>query len=434
MILLLLFGKHLMYSRPNPGGGMSFYYYYDAITWVAGAVALASLTWFVVSRVLRARRLRRPRRPQHRKLPKRTMRAKRELSSVFLQPGFSRTIHALGIGMLANGQHCIQVFINDANEEMWVGARGAPLPTNYRGVPVVPIEMPMASFLSAVSAGTLNETAPLVPYPRGIRDAQEVIIGGISGANTHLEGQSGTIGYFCTRKSRLTRRKEIHLLSNSHVFADLRKGKVDESDIIMQPSPGEAASNRPIGALVNFSALKFETKDPNHVDAAIAKLWSPQPHKPVIPQIGAIKGHVRTQDLELGEVARKFGRTTGYTEGRVFSVNLDIWIRYDRTGQSAFFQDQILIEPSLPRFAKFVSKGDSGSLVVDGEQRALGLIFAGMAELPETVKTQNKAAGPKVEQSTVNQVAAKPQRIESYGVANPISEVLDRLKIDLLVE
>lgn len=435
LLLLVIFEKHLMYSRPNPGGGMSYYYYYDAVTWVMGALAAAGLTWFVVQRFLRARRLRRPRRPQQRKLPKRTIRAKRELSSVFLQPGFSRKIHAIGVGMLANGQHCIQVFLNDANEEMWVGAKAAPLPTSYRGVPIVAIEMPVASFLAGVSERTPNETAPLVPYPHGIRDAQEVIIGGISGANTNLEGQSGTIGYFCTRKSKLTRRKEIHLLSNSHVFADLRKGKVDESDIIMQPSPGEAASNRPIGALVNFSALKFETgvKDPNHVDAAIAKLWSPQPHKPVIPLIGAVKGHVRTQDLELGEVARKFGRTTGYTEGRVFSVQLDIWIRYDRTGQSAFFQNQILIEPSLPRFAKFVAKGDSGSLVVDGEQRALGLIFAGMAELPESLAGPNQPVAPKVDQSKVNQSAVKPQRIESYGVANPINEVLDRMKIDLLV-
>jgi hypothetical protein len=28
---------------------------------------------------------------------------------------------------------------------------------------------------------------------------------------------------------------------------------------------------------------------------------------------------------------------------------------------------------------------------------------------------------------------AKPERIEGYGVANPISEVLERLKIELLV-
>ncbi len=430
---LLLLERHLIWSRVNPNGGTTSYYYYDAITWIVAALAVAWLTWFLLRRFLHTRALRRRPRRTRPKLPKRILRAKRELSSVFLQPGFSRKIHAVGIGMLGARQYCVQVFLNDANEELWVGANRAALPASYRGVPIVQIQMPMAGFLSAEPARSdraFGEVAPLIPYPGGIREPQEIIIGGISGANTNLEGQSGTIGYFCTRKSKLTRRKEIHLLSNSHVFADLRRGTVEASDLIMQPSPGEPSSNRPIGALVNFSALKFDAgiKDPNYVDAAIAKLWSPQPHKPVIPMIGAVKGYVMKQNVEPGEVARKFGRTTGYTEGRVFSINLDIWIRYERTGQSAFFQNQFLIEPSLPRFAKFAAKGDSGALVVDAEQRALGLVFAGMAELPESVTTPNQIAAPKVAQ-----LAVKPERIESYGVANPISEVLERLKIDLLV-
>jgi hypothetical protein len=33
----------------------------------------------------------------------------------------------------------------------------------------------------------------------------------------------------------------------------------------------------------------------------------------------------------------------------------------------------------------------------------------------------------------VDPATTKPERIESYGVANPISEVLERLKIELLV-
>ena len=248
-------------------------------------------------------------------------------------------IHAVGIGMLRGGdQYCIQVFINDADEELWAGAGAATLPDSYRGVPVSMIEMPAAIFLS--DAG-LSSFEARDQYPNGIREHQEVIIGGISGAHANLTGQSGTIGYFCTRKSKWPRRKEIHLLSNSHVFADLRKAKVDDGDLIMQPSPGEPASNRPIGALVNFSALKFDSdiKEPNHIDAAIARLWSPHQHKPVIPLIGAVKGYVVKKEIEIGEAARKFGRTTGYTEGRVFSIYLDIWISYDRTGQSAFFQN-----------------------------------------------------------------------------------------------
>ena len=428
-MLLFALEKHLMWFHQNADGGTSYYYYYDAITWIVGALALAWLIWFLVRRYRRARALRRPSQRTHFKLPKRIIRIKSDLSSRYLRPGFSGNIHAVGIGRLAGGNdYCIQVFVSDANEEIWLGAGVAALPNRYRGVPIVPIEMPMAGFLSDPAPGKAVASAP---YPNGIREHQEVIIGGISGANTNLTGQSGTIGYFCTRKSKLRRRKEIHLLSNSHVFADLRKAKVDDTDLIMQPSPGEPANNRPIATLVNFSALKFETgiKDPNYIDAAIAKLWEPQPHNPVIPLIGAVKGYVMKQEIEVGEAVRKFGRTTGYTEGRIFSIYLDIWIRYDRTGQSAFFQNQFLIEPALPGYAKFVAKGDSGSLVVDEKQHAIGLIFGGMAELPESLASlaNTDAAGRVVVRTD------KLQRIESYGVANPISEVLDRLKIDLLI-
>ena len=131
------------------------------------------------------------------------------------------------------------------------------------------------------------------------------------------------------------------------------------------------------------------------------------------------------KDIKIGEPARKFGRTTGYTEGRIFSIYLDLWVRYDRTRQSAFFQNQLLIEPTSPAFEKFVAKGDSGSLLVDGEQHAIGLIFGGMSEAPETMQTPSRP--------DATQAADKPQKISGYGVANPISDVLERLKIELLV-
>jgi hypothetical protein len=427
-MILFLLERHQIFSRPDGRGGTITYYYYDQVTWIVGALALAWLTWFLIRNYRRAQALKRqPRQTNYRQL-QRIVKIKHELSSRYLRPGFSNSIHALGIGKVAGGDdYCIQVFVNDANEELAVGSGARTLDQSYRGVPLMLIEMPMAGFLSDAPG-----SAPFIPsrYPNGIREHQEVIIGGISGANTNLTGQSGTIGYFCTRKSKLPRRKEVHLLSNSHVFADLRKAKVDEGDLIMQPSPGEPANNRPIGTLVNFSALKFGTIDePNHIDAAIAKLWGAHQHKPLIPLIGAVTGYVPKKDIQIGEGVRKFGRTTGYTEGHIFSICLDIWIRYDRTGQSAFFQNQLLIAPALPTFTKFVYKGDSGSLLVDAKQHAVGLIFGGMAEVPESLKGSNKLKPG----TPTNTVRDKPQRVESYGVANPISEVLDRLKIDLVV-
>jgi hypothetical protein len=418
MLLFILKG-HLVWTSPD---GTAQYYYYDETTWVVGTLALAWLTWFLVSRYLRGRALRRPtrRRADHNSF-KRVARIKSELSSQYLVPGFSTTIHAVGIGRLeGSDNYCIQVFLSDPNQEIWAGAGAATLPANFRGVPVIPIELPQAGFLVNTEVSSL---ATASQYPNGIRERQEMIVGGISGANMNLSGQSGTIGYFCTRRTRLRRRKEIHLLSNSHVFADLRKIAVDAGDLIMQPSPGEPGSNRPIATLVNFSVLQFDDlKNPNHVDAAIAKLWDTQHHQSLIPLIGAVKGYVEKKDVEIGEAARKFGRTTGYTEGRIFSISLDIWIRYDRTGQSAFFQDQFLIEPASPQFTKFVAKGDSGSLLVDAEQRALGLIFAGVSEAPQSTQTSAEINPPD-----------KLKKIEGYGVANPISEVLDRMRVELLV-
>jgi hypothetical protein len=423
---LLAFGKHLLWSRTNADGGTTFYYYSDAITWVAGAIVLLLLTWLLVRRYRRARALRRPPRRLN-GLRKRVVKVKRDLSLRYLRPGFSNTIHAVGIGKVAGGNdYCIQVFVSDANQEWRIDAGATRLPARYRGVPVIMIEMPMAGFLYDATLSSMEAEQ----YTNGIREPQEIVIGGISGANANLTGQSGTIGYFCTRKIKLPRRMEIHLLSNSHVFADLRKTNIDEGDLIMQPSPGEPASNRPIASLVNFSTLKFnDIKEPNHIDAAIARLWASHPHKPVIPLIGAVKGYVKRKDIVIGETARKFGRTTGYTEGRVFSIYLDIWIHYDRTGQSAFFENQFLIEPTLPKFTKFVAKGDSGSLLVDAEQQAIGLIFGGMPGPPQATRDL-----PKSDPIPAGDPATdKPQRIEGYGVANPISEVLDRLKIELLV-
>jgi hypothetical protein len=420
-MLIFVLEKHPLWTSPD---GTRIYYYYDSITWIVGALALAWLTWFLIRRYMRARALKRPpRRVNHKRL-KQVVKIKHELSSSYLRPGFSNNIHAVGVGLLGGtNEYCIQVFISDANQELWAGSGAAALPASYRGVPLTLIEMAAAVFLS-----NTNPSGAWEQYPNGIREHQEIIIGGISGANANLTGESGTIGYFCTRKSALPRRKEPHLLSNSHVFADLRKAKVDDRDLIMQPSPGEPASNRPIGTLVNFATLKFnrDLADPNHIDAAIAKLWGPQQHQPLIPLIGAVKGHVEKSDIEIGEAARKFGRTTGYTEGSIFSIYLDIWIRYQRTGQSAFFQNQFLIEPAAPKFSTFVAEGDSGALVVDAKQHALGLIFAGMSELPESVRAVPNVAG-------IAQATSQPQRIEGYGVANPISEVLQRLKIELLV-
>lgn len=425
MVALFLEG-YLLLFRQNAGSRTTYYYSYDVYTWtwVVAVLALVWLASFTVGRYRRGRAVRRPRPPRSDyRLLRRVVKAKYELSERYLRPGFSANIHAVGVGVLADGAYCIQVFVNDPNQELWAGAGAETLPTDYGGFRLVLVPMRQTVFLSGAA---VNAPEPWERYAEGIRDRREVIIGGISGANANLTGQSGTLGYFCTRRSKLRWGTETCIISNFHVLVDPRKPDVDDSDLIVQPSPGEAESNRPIGMLLKYSPLKFgnDMSSPNHIDAAIAQLWESSPHTPVLPFIGSLEGHVEKKDVRPGEPVRKYGRTTGLTKGLIFSIFLDIRVLYERTGQSAFFQDQFLIEPSLPRFRMFVKPGDSGSLVVNERQLAVGLIFAGVPDVPASAKASPEAAG--------DGSAAGDPRVENYGVANPISEVLDRLKIRLI--
>ena len=419
-MLLLILKAHIIYSHSDGRGGTIYYHYYDQVTWVVTVLAVLWIAWMLIRRYRRLRALRRPPRGVNYTLLKQIVKIKDELSSNYLRAGLSNNIHAVGIGRLApGGDYCIQVFVVDATQELWPGVGAATLAGSFfRGIPLVLIQMARMGFLVDNSSNLLPA---LGQYANGIRDQQEVIIGGISGANVHLSGQSGTIGYFCTRKSKLPRRKQIYLVSNSHVLVDLQNPKADDTELIVQPSPGERGSSRPIGKLTNFSPLKFDgdVNEPNVIDAAICTLWESQPYQRLIPLIGAVKGYVPQRDVEIGEAVQKFGRTTGYTQGCISSIYLDIWIYYDRTRQSAFFKNQFLIEPASPTYPNFVWKGDSGSLLVGvGEQApAVGLVFAGTS--------QDQQVPP----NTDNQV----QIVEGCGVANPISEVLDRLKIELLI-
>lgn len=414
MLLLILKG-HIIYERSDGHGGTIYYHYYDEVTWVVTVLAVLWIVWLLIRRYRRLRALRRQPRDVNYRLLKRIVKIKDELSSNYLRAGLSNNIHAVGIGRLApGGDYCIQVFVLDANQELWPGVAAATLVGSFfGGVPLVLIQMARKGFLIDTSI-----ELPSSQYANGIRDQQEVIVGGISGANVNLSGQSGTIGYFCKRKRRLRRREEVCLLSNSHVFVNLQNPKADDTEMIVQPSPGERGSNRPIGTLINFSPLKFDG-DTNFIDAAVGKLWESQAHRPMIPLIGAVKRYVPQRDVEVGEDVQKFGRSTGLTKGCILSIYLDIWIYYDRTRQSAFFKNQFLIEPASETYPSFVSKGDSGSLLVGaGEDApAIGLIFAGTSP----------------DQPPIPRTGDQVPIVEGCGVANPISEVLDRLKIELLI-
>jgi hypothetical protein len=108
----------------------------------------------------------------------------------------------------------------------------------------------------------------------------------------------------------------------------------------------------------------------NLIDAAIARPTEPASLSDEILQIGRVAG---TKAPTLGMTVAKFGRTTGYTEGRISLLDATVNVQYDtmRGTRTARFVSQVIT-------SGMSKSGDSGSLVVDpSDNRAIGLLFAG---------------------------------------------------------
>lgn len=216
----------------------------------------------------------------------------------------------------------------------------------------------------------------------------------------HHAISAGTLGAIVRDKKT----GEKLLLSNNHVLANItngRDGRAKQGDVILQPgsydggkldtdvvaylhkyapiSKAEMASECPMAvaaeATVNtlFKVIKPSysmkfmktTNQNNIVDAAVAKPTQVDISEEIL-EIGAVKGVI---EPKLGDKVKKNGRTTGYTEGTIRAV--DVTMRVALDGESyAIFTEQILSDiKSAP--------GDSGSLVLDSHNRAVGLLFAG---------------------------------------------------------
>ena len=107
----------------------------------------------------------------------------------------------------------------------------------------------------------------------------------------------------------------------------------------------------------------------NLVDAAAVVVSNKNSVLPKILDIGLPEGQKRAV---IDMLVQKSGRTTEYTSnGHITSVDATINVSYG-TGKTALFENQILI--SQPGFS---AGGDSGSLVLDMDNYAIGKLFAG---------------------------------------------------------
>ena len=180
--------------------------------------------------------------------------------------------------------------------------------------------------------------------------------------------EQGTLGAIV--RDNLTEKPMF--LTNHHVTKVMisqnedRSGKV--GDIFDQPNllgeDGKPFPNAPIGKLARFAINPL-------VDGAVIEYASNRPFTEEIKDIGKIAGVAKAT---LGMKVRKRGRTTELTYGIVDGLDATTAVQ----GSTMIFQHQMVIVPDTTKNALFSNAGDSGSVVVNEQNKVVGLLFAGV--------------------------------------------------------
>jgi hypothetical protein len=186
------------------------------------------------------------------------------------------------------------------------------------------------------------------------------------------------------------------LLSCNHVFAmsdnnERPWGKVGAP--IIQPGHTDGGREglppllETVGHLLRWVSLQtahwvgdhFEGED-NYVDCALAEPLEPNIISSDISDIGSVTGLV---EPSLNLNVQKSGRTTRLTQGAITDIDFTGIVDYGFFW--AKFVNQIIVQGTQGIEKPFSRPGDSGSLIVDLSNNAVGLLFAGNDEVNITV-------------------------------------------------
>ena len=131
-----------------------------------------------------------------------------------------------------------------------------------------------------------------------------------------------------------------------------------------------------IGTLWDYEPIVFSSTASNIVDAAIAVVTVDQVGN-ATPANGYGVPSSTIAPAALGQLVKKYGRTTRLTNGKVTGINATVMITYD-IGQTRFV-NQIIIKGSRGSFS---AGGDSGSLIVTKSgNKPVALLFAGSSSV-----------------------------------------------------
>lgn len=158
------------------------------------------------------------------------------------------------------------------------------------------------------------------------------------------------------------------ILSNNHVLANSNAAR--PGDLILQPGPfdGGVYPSDAIARLERFEPITFGFPGGfNLVDAAVAR---PLYSRGVTSSIIGVAMPNGIGQALTGTLVIKVGRTTQVTVGRVLATNATVAVNFG-VGV-AVFRHQIIT-------TAMSAGGDSGSLLMDSNLNAVGLLFAGSA-------------------------------------------------------
>ena len=214
----------------------------------------------------------------------------------------------------------------------------------------------------------------------------------------HYQITAGTLGAFVT----VRRKSGTFMLSNNHVLANV--DNATRGDRVLQPGPIDNLAPNQLIAGTFESAVALKKTALNRVDCAIAKINDGIGVEPSeLWNVGLLAGTATPYDSD-SMVVFKIGRTSGLSWGRITATELDP-IEINMGSAVHAFDGQIEIEGT--GVSPFSRPGDSGSLVVDSQYKAIGLLFAG-----STTGGRNG---------------------KGLTYANPMDDVLDQLNASLVI-
>lgn len=247
-------------------------------------------------------------------------------------------------GQIVEDQPCITFFVSEKLPLRKLGDRR--IPSSIDGIPT-----------DVVEAGVPELHMSATGHVSGVRSRPAEPGDSIG----HTNATSGTLGCLVEDDDGIQ-----YVLSCAHVLSDVA---ASSGDAILQPGPhfGGTVPGDQIASLTRSLPLKPGTCI---ADAAIAEVSKPEDVTSTIKYVGVKPRGTRTLH-GIGLRVLKSGDTTGLTDGVVTGIYATIGPLSAIGVADIFFTDAV-VTSGMSR------PGDSGSLLLDNQGQAIGLLFGGL--------------------------------------------------------